>query len=128
MKKLFIILGAFVLIAISCSKDDDVDTNYERADLLGKWEQVSPTPESEDCTVYEEMFEFGDELTVYNICDGNETTITFPYEFDGKNITYTFFVFEITMKVIELTGSKLVAEVTVKDVAGISTVTYNKVD
>lgn len=126
MKKLSILLALFTLFLVSCEEEED--TSYNKADLLGKWEQVSPDPQEDagDCTDYHLYIEFSD--TTYKsitACEGSETSMTMEYEFDGKVVSYSIFGIEVTMTIKELSDTKLVVEESAMGETG--TAEYSKV-
>ena len=111
MRKLSLLLALFAIFAfiiVSCEEEED--ETYEKSDLIGKWEQVSPEPQndSSDCDAYKLYDEFTEaKYKSITSCDGMETSISIEYEFDGKTISYSMIDYKIKMEIKELTDSKL---------------------
>jgi hypothetical protein len=106
MKKLSLVLAVFAFFIVSCEEEED--KSWEKADLIGKWEQVSPQPSSSDCDDYKLYDEFSEtEYKSITSCDGMESSVSMEYEFDGTTITYSLFGTEVNMEIKELTDSNL---------------------
>ena len=106
MKKLSLILAVFALFIVSCEEEED--KSWDKADLLGKWEQVTPEPSSSDCSDYSLYDEFTEtEYKSITSCDGMESSMSMEYEFDGKAVTYSILGQEVSLNIKELTNSSL---------------------
>ena len=111
MKKLSLLLALFAfsaIIIVSCEEDEE--ESYEKADLIGKWEQVSPETQDDsgDCDDYKLFDEFTEtKYKSITSCNGLESSISTDYEFNGKTVSCTMFDYEIKMEIKELTDYKL---------------------
>jgi hypothetical protein len=94
MKKL--LLFALVIPAVLFSCKDDETPSYKQADFIGNWEVTSstiPDDDPNDCTTQAQQLEItATELIQTTICDGDPTSVTTSYTFDGKQtISYNLF-------------------------------------
>lgn len=106
MKRKYILLLFLIFTVLSCSKDNK-DKTFAKADLIGKWVQVTPTPVDPDggCPTYVVYLQFT-ETTMSHIvvCGGYLSPVTVSYDFDGKTVSAS----GETLTIVDLTADNLI--------------------
>ncbi len=106
MKRKYIVLLFVLFVVFSCSKDNKEKT-FAKADLVGKWEQVTPTPVDPDggCPTYVVYLQFTETVLSHIVeCGTYVSKATVPFEFDGKTVTAS----GETLTIVDLTADNLI--------------------
>lgn len=105
MKRKYILLLFVIFTVLSCSKDNK-DKTFAKADLIGKWEQVTPIPVDPDggCPTYVVYLQFTEKtMSHIVVCGSHVSPVTVPYEFDGKTVTAS----GETITIVDLSADQL---------------------